>query len=229
MLVTFPERISGFAVIPTGGIRQTAQNSSSFLKKVSKSSRAISLPSVLIPVVVSFARIPVLQFLHLRYSVKGSSFDCFLQETIVDVWENGKCRPFRITKPYLDPVVPEIAKTQVVTSRRITINFPAHVKSQTKYFTPKCNLFFPWPVKIVMAGDQSMQCKLDITSTGWLSNRGQICSWLPHLWLLCTRNALSRLLKRTVLSSRASPGSQQESEMSNEKMVNSKEFLEQLC
>lgn len=117
-------------MIPTDGIGQTAQNSISFLKRVSKSSRAISLPSVLIPVVVSFARISVLQFLHLRYSIEGSSFDRFLQETIVDVWEYGKCRPFRITKPYLDPVVPEIAKTQVVTSRHITIIFLCMLKAK---------------------------------------------------------------------------------------------------
>lgn len=85
MLVTFPERLSGFVVIPTNGINQTAHDSRSFLKAVSKSARPAPLPSVLIPVVVSFARISVLQFLHLRGSIEGSSFVCFLQETIVDV------------------------------------------------------------------------------------------------------------------------------------------------
>lgn len=88
---------------------QRAHNSSSIPKAMSKPAL---LPRVLIPVVVPFGRISVLQFLHLGGSVEGSSFVCFLQETVVDVWENGKCRPFRIAKPYLDPVIPKNSKDQ---------------------------------------------------------------------------------------------------------------------
>lgn len=77
---------------------------------MAKSARPASLLRVLILVVVSFGGISVLQFLHLGGSVESASFVCFLQETVVDVWENGKRRPSRIAKPYLDPVIPKNSK-----------------------------------------------------------------------------------------------------------------------
>lgn len=84
-LVPFPENPPGLVVIPASSLRQTAPSPSSIPTAVSEPARSAVLPSVLIPVVVPFGRVSVLQFLHLGGSVEGSSFVCFLQETVVDV------------------------------------------------------------------------------------------------------------------------------------------------
>lgn len=74
----------------------------------------------------------MLQFLHLRGSIERSSFVRFLQETVVDVWENGKRRPFRIAKPYLDPVVPKNSKDPRYNKSTHDYYFPGQARSQTK-------------------------------------------------------------------------------------------------
>lgn len=117
---------------------------------------AVSLPSVLIPIVVSLGSISILKLVHLMSLVECPCFAGFLQKAIVDVGENGKRRPFRIAKPNLDPIIPKTIMMMIatITTPSSVTDFPGTCRqSNPTHSKSKIHLLANWLKKIQRGPD----------------------------------------------------------------------------